>query len=631
MESGDEGTRGGVSYEETTPRVHPFAGGLRSFTAAESSSAVALSLAVVAAIVWCTSSPESYESAWSTRLSLRLGDHELSETLRVWVNSGLMTIFFLVVGLEARREFDLGDLRERRRLLLPCAAGLTGMLVPAALYVAFSHGSDVAGAWGMVISTDTALALGVLSLVGRGLPDQLRIFLVSVFVVDDVVALIVVTVGYTGQVSLVPLVVSLAALVVVVLLRRLMTRPLLLPVLLLVIAWAGLLESGIDPIILGLVVGLATSAYAPSRGDLEEASSLFLGFREQPTAELGLAANAGVIRSLSPNALLQSRLLPWTGYVVVPLFALANAGIELEPSFLASAYADPFVWTIVAAYVLGKPVGVVLASWLVQRLTGGTVRPAVGWTAVLGSGTLAGIGFTVSFIVAAMALSGDRLEEAKLGVLTAAVLAATMTLVIFARTSRMSQERRNRAILGQVLPMTDLCTDVDPEHDHIRGAKDATVTLVEYGDLQCPYCGRAEPVVRELLADTDLRYVWRHLPLTDVHPFAQLTAEAIEAAGAQGRFWEMHDRLLAHQDRLSPHDLLEHARALDLDTDAFRDDLRNHRYAARVARDTDSADLSRVSGTPTFFINGRRHHGSYNLATLTTAITEARARAAMQD
>ncbi|MEV1198768.1 Na+/H+ antiporter NhaA [Microbispora rosea] len=619
-----------MSYDETTRRVHRFAGGLRAFAAAESASAFALGAAVVAALVWCTASPEGYERLWSTHLTLTLGDHELGESLRVWVNSGLMTIFFLVVGLEARREFDLGDLRERRRFLLPCAAGLAGMLVPALLYLVILRGHDGAGAWGMVISTDTALALGLLSLVGRGLPEQLRVFLVTVFVVDDVVALLVVTLAYTDHVNLRLLFFALVALAAVAVVRRLGSRPVLVPVLLLAVAWVGLLESGVDPIILGLVVGLATSAYAPSRGDLEEASNLFLGFREQPTAELALAANAGVIRSLSPNALLQSRLLPWTGNIVVPLFALANAGIPLDPDFLASAYSHPLVWAIVVAYVVGKPVGVVLVSWLVERLTGGSVRPAVGWTGVLGSGTLAGIGFTVSFIVAAMALSGDRLDEAKLGVLTAAVLATAVSVVVFARTSRMTEERRARALLGQAAPLQDLRTDVDPEHDHVRGAAGATVTLVEYGDLECPYCGRAEPIVRELLADTDLRYVWRHLPLTDVHPYAQLAAEASEAAGAQGRFWEMHDRLLEHQDRLAPHDLLEHARALDLDLDLFREDLVNHRHSARVARDAESADLSGVAGTPTFFINGRRHHGSYNLATLSAAIADARARALMR-
>ena len=148
--------------------------------------------------------------------------------------------------------------------------------------------------------------------------------------------------------------------------------------------------------------------------------------------------------------------------------------------------------------------------------------------------------------------------------------------------------------------------------DHIRGPLEAPVTIVEYGDFECPYRGKAEPVIRELLAEYgDIRYVWRHLPLNDVHPRAQLAAEASEAAAAQGRFWEMHDVLLEHQDALRPSDLVRHAESLDLDVDRFTEDLRAHRHAARVARDVDSADLSGVSGTPTFFINGRRHYGPY--------------------
>jgi Na+/H+ antiporter NhaA len=619
-----------VAYAEpeSTRWVNRVAAPLKAFATAESSGAAVLVLAVVAALVWCTASPDGYESFWSTHLRVAVGHHELSETLRVWVNSGLMTLFFLVVGLEARREFDLGDLRERRRFVLPCAAGLAGMLVPALIYVLLRHGATDSGAWGMVISTDTALALGLLSVVGRGLPDRLRVFLVTVFVVDDVVALVVVTLAYTDGVELRPVLIALVALALVLVVRRLATRrPLLVPVLLLVVAWVALMQSGVDPIILGLVVGLATSAYAPSRDDLEQASTLFLGFREQPTAELAFAAKAGVLRSVSGNALLQSGLQPWSGYVVVPLFALANAGVSLDPDFLRTAFSHGLVWAIVIAYVVGKPIGVVGASWLVERLTGGSVRPAVGWTGVVGSGTLAGIGFTVSFIVADMALEGRQLAEAKLGVLTAAVISTAVSVVVFARTKHMTELRRARALLGDSTPLVDLDCDVTPDHDHVRGSETAKVTLVEYGDLECPYCGRAEPVVRELLKDTDLRYVWRHLPLTDVHPHAQLAAEASEAAGAQGRFWEMHDRLLDHQDHLEPPDLLAHARELGLDLARFRDDLVEHRHAARIARDVASADLSGVAGTPTFFINGRRHHGSFNLETLSAAIADARARA----
>jgi protein-disulfide isomerase len=152
------------------------------------------------------------------------------------------------------------------------------------------------------------------------------------------------------------------------------------------------------------------------------------------------------------------------------------------------------------------------------------------------------------------------------------------------------------------------------------------VTVVEYGDFECPYCGQAEPIVRDLLTDTDIRYVWRHLPLTDVHPAAQLAAEAAEAAAAQGQFWPMHDLLLQHQENLRPKDLVRYAAELGLDADQFHDDLMRHVHAARVAQDVESADLSGVSGTPTFFINDQRHYGAYDIETLKVAVKTARAR-----
>jgi len=185
-------------------------------------------------------------------------------------------------------------------------------------------------------------------------------------------------------------------------------------------------------------------------------------------------------------------------------------------------------------------------------------------------------------------------------------------------------------LIGTAEPIVDLAVPVDVERDHVRGHADAPVTLVEYGDFECPYCGQAEPAIRELLRDFgDLRYVWRHLPLNDVHPHTQLAAEASEAAAAQGAFWEMYERLLTHQDALEHSDLIGHAEALGLNVDRFTRELDEHTGASRIAEDVDSADLSGVTGTPTFFVNGRRHYGAYDIATLSRAVRAARARAAI--
>jgi protein-disulfide isomerase len=195
-------------------------------------------------------------------------------------------------------------------------------------------------------------------------------------------------------------------------------------------------------------------------------------------------------------------------------------------------------------------------------------------------------------------------------------------------TAFLPEQRRAKALLGDPRLIQDLIPAVDPDRDHVRGPHRAAITVIEFGDFECPYCGQAEPVVRELLVDTTIRYVWRHLPLTDVHPRAQLAAEAAEAAAAQGAFWPMHDLLLRHQNALARDDLLRYAKRLDLDAARFGNDLDVGAHTTRIAQDVESADLSGVSGTPTFFINGQRHYGAYDIDTLTAAINAERQRLA---
>ena len=194
--------------------------------------------------------------------------------------------------------------------------------------------------------------------------------------------------------------------------------------------------------------------------------------------------------------------------------------------------------------------------------------------------------------------------------------------------NRLPSRPRLRALLGTADVITDLMVPVDDKRDHVRGPEKAPVTVLEYGDFECPYCGLAEPAVRALLGDfADVRYVWRHLPLNDVHQHAQAAAEASEAAARQGAFWEMHDLLLEHQGELTMRDLIGYARWLGLDIDKFTTDLRKHAGAAHIAEDVDSADLSGVSGTPTFFVNGLRHYGAYDIESLSKAVKLALARA----
>jgi Na+/H+ antiporter NhaA len=600
---------------------------VRLFLRRESSGAAVLLAGTLAALAWANLDPASYASVWQTPLSVSLGSSGLALSLREWVNSGLMTFFFLVVGLEARREFDMGELRERRRVTLPLAAGLAGMTVPVLIFLALNAGRPTAHGWGVAMSTDTAFALGLLALVGRGLPDAVRVFLLTVLVVDDVVALLVIAVAYSDRIDLAPLAVAAAVYVLLLLLRRADVRVGLLYLAGGAAAWSALHASGVEPVVIGLAMGLATTAYPPARVDLERATGLFRRFREQPTPELARSATVGVARALSPNERLQNIYHPWTGYVIVPVFALANAGIGLSAQFLSGAVTSPITVGIFLGYVVGKPVGVLGTAWLVTAATGGRLRPGVGWAAIGGCGALAGIGFTVALLIATLAFSGTDLQEAKLGILCAALGASVLSWAVFRVTALLSPRRRTRALLGTAATLVDLAVPVDADRDHIRGPEEAAVTLVEYGDFECPYCGRAEPVVRALLASFgDLRYVWRHLPLSDVHPQAELAAEAAEAAGEQGAFWAMHDVLLSRQESLRLGDLLRYAAELELDVDRFRVDLRRHEGAGRIAEDVDSAGLSGVSGTPTFFVNGIRQYGAYDIASLTTAVHTAKAR-----
>jgi Na+/H+ antiporter NhaA len=601
---------------------------LRRFVRTETGSAAILLAATLAALLWANVAPAGYETWWHTELSIHAGSRELGQNLREWVNSGLMAFFFLVAGLEARREFDMGELRERRRLALPVAAGLGGMIVPIGIYLAINAGRGTEHGWGVAMSTDTAFALGMLALVGTQLPDRVRTYLLTFAIVDDVVGIAIIAFVYSGHIDLPPLLIGLGLLGVALLGRWRDYRNGPAYALVGVAAWIAFFESGVDPIVVGLFVGLLTAAYPAMRRNLEEASEVFRRFREQPTAELAQSAREGVRTAISPNDRLQQIYHPWTSYVIVPVFALANAGVTISGGFLGRAFSSPITLGILVGYVAGKPAGTVGAAWLLERVSRGRIRPPVGWAAVTGAGTIAGIGFTVSLLIASLAFHGAQLQEAKVGILSAALSASAVTWVVFRVTALLPRRLRIRALLGTAETIVDLAVPVDVQYDHIRGPEKSPVTVVEYGDFECRYCGEAEPVIRELLADYgDVHYVWRHLPLTDVHPHAQLAAEGSEAAAKQGKFWEMHDLLLAHQGALTARDLVRYAADLGLNTERFAADLRRHAGTAKIAGDVDSADLSSVSGTPSFFINGRRHHGAYDIGTLSSAVRAARAKA----
>lgn len=611
-----------------TARLRNLEAPVREFLRTETGGAAVLVVTTAIALLWVNIAGSSYTAVWTAKLSVHLSGASISLNLRDWLNKGLMTFFFLVMGLEARREFDLGDLRDRRRVTLPLAAAFAGMVVPVGIYLLLNGGRSTAHGWGTTMSTDTAFALAMLALVGRKLPPSIRTFILTVTVADDLIAFAVIATVYTSTLKVVPLLIGVAVLGLVFVARWQGVRNGIVYGTLGVVAWVAILKSGVNPALVGVVIGLLAPAYPAVRADLERASDLFRLFREQPTPEFAQTVREGVRTALSPNERLQQIFHPLSSYLVVPLFALANAGIAINGHFLSRAYASPLTLGIIIGYVVGKPIGITGGTWLVTRLSRGRLRPPIGWGSILGTGAVAGIGFTVSILIATLAFKGVLLQEAKLGVLSAGLCGSALSWGVFRAIGLLPERLRLRAVLGTPQTVVDLATPVDPERDHIRGPAQAPVTLVEYGDFECPYCGQAEPVIRELLADFgDLRYVWRHLPLNDVHRHAQLASEAAEAASTEGKFWEMYDLLLAHQDALTVRHLVSYAEELGLDVERFRGALRKRKFAPRVQEDVESADLSSVSGTPSFFINGLRHYGAYDIATLSSEVRTARARA----
>lgn len=605
---------GAVAYEAQSPRS------LRDFIRTESGSAGLLVVASVVALVWANSPwSQSYVDLWHTELSVRVGSGGLTMDLHHWINDGLMVVFFFVIGLEVRKEFAIGELTDRSRAVVPLVAGIAGMLVPAAIFLALNPSGEEAAGWGAVIGTDTAFLLGVMALVGPSVSTQLRIFLLTLTVIDDIVAVSVIGVVYSDDLSMLALAVAAACLVVLLVLDRTGVWQAAPYVLVVLVLWVATLESGVHASIAGMLSGLLVPALDPRRSDVEEAARRFRAFRQSPMPGVQRAARRSLTRAISVNERLQEALHGPTSRVVVPVFALANAGVDLRDGVLGDSFTSTLMWGIVLGLVVGKAVGIFAGSYASVRLGWGRLPQGVGLGHTLAGGALSGIGFTVSLLIISLAFDSTRLQDqARVGVLLAAVLASLAGWAAFRFSAR---------VLGQddaALPRL-LSRPVDPQRDHILGPVDAPLTLVEYLDYECPFCARVSGVGDELRAHFGdrLRYVTRHLPLP-VHPHAELAALAAEAAARQGRFWEMHVVLFGHQDELELEDLVGYAAEVGLDVEQFMRDLDDDDVARHVEHDVASAEESGVRGTPTFFVGDTRHTGPYDARSLITALEASR-------
>jgi Na+:H+ antiporter, NhaA family len=410
----------GVVFVPTPP--------LQLFVATEVRSALPLLGATTAALVWANSPwLASYEALWSTSLSIQVGEAELSKDLRHWVNDGLMTLFFLVVGLEISRQLKLGELRHWQTAAVPAAAALGGMVVPALLYLGFNAGGPAARGWAMAMAGDLAFALGVLALVGPRCPPQLRVFLLTLLLVGDIAAVAVVALLYAKVVNVLALAVVVELFAVVTLLRLLRVLRTFAYLVVGVALWVATSASGVHPAVAGLLLGVVLTAYPPVPTQVLRVTRLGRWFEPDPTPAMPWEAPPGLGYAVPPIQRLQQLLHPWSSYLVVPLFALANAGVALDGQALSRAVGSPITLGILAGLVVGNLVGIVGASLLAVWVGLGTLPRLATGQQLAGAAALAGIGFTVALFVTDLAVTDPAAQDqAKVGILIASAAAATL-------------------------------------------------------------------------------------------------------------------------------------------------------------------------------------------------------------
>ena len=374
-----------------------------------------------------------YTEFWETQIGVRVGGFELQKTFLHWINDGLMTIFFFLVGLEIKREIAFGELGELRKATLPAAAALGGMVVPAAIYFFLQRGGPGEQGWGIPMATDIAFVVGFLTLLGSRIPFGLKILLLTLAIVDDIGAILVIAIAYTSDTSLAFLLLGTMGLGLIYFLSRIGIRSVSVYVVVGAAIWLAFVKSGIHPTVAGVVLGLLTPAnpWFAEHSLVKVAEGIADRLRKDHGSEdmnhheeaAQLIAHTAR-ETVSPLDRLETALHPWVAFGIMPLFALANAGVKVE----LSAVADPIAMAVALALVVGKPVGIVAFSWMAVRAGIAQLPTGVNWRILLGAGCLAGIGFTMSLFIAGLALEGDQLRAGKIGTLVGSALSAILGL-----------------------------------------------------------------------------------------------------------------------------------------------------------------------------------------------------------
>jgi NhaA family Na+:H+ antiporter len=451
-----QSTRASVGPIPITRLVRP----LQEFLSTESAGGVLLLAAAIAALAWANMPGDSYAEFWNRHLAFDLDVVTIDESLRHWVNDALMAVFFFVVGLEIKRELLRGELSDRKSAALPVAAAFGGMVVPALIYVAFNPGEDANG-WAIPMATDIAFAVGVLSLLGDRVPLGLKVFLLALAIVDDLGAISVIAIFYTEDLELAWLAGAGVAFALTVALGALGVRYLFVYVLVGVAAWLCVFESGVHATVAGVILGLLTpitphysekefdESIANLTADIEHADR-DPSIDAAETRQVALQEIEDLARDSRPVLdRLEHQLHPWTSWVIIPVFALANAGVELGGGALRDAASSPVSLAVALGLIIGKPLGITLFAFAAVRLGVAVLPAAVRWTQIIGAGMIAGIGFTVSILIAELAFTDESLvDEAKLGILAGSVIIATFGFVALRLVAR--TPARNEPALARV-------------------------------------------------------------------------------------------------------------------------------------------------------------------------------------
>ncbi|HYI14674.1 MAG TPA: Na+/H+ antiporter NhaA [Thermomicrobiales bacterium] len=438
------------------PRVLKVISPFQNFSHTEASGGILLFIATVAALIWANSAWSSeYFDFWHTEVTIQFGQFGMSMTLVHWINDGLMAIFFFVVGLEIKREFLVGELASIRQAILPIAAAVGGAVLPALLYLALNAGGEGARGWGVPMATDIAFALGVLAILGSRVPIGLKVFLTALAIVDDILAVLVIAIFYSDSINLQYLLLGLAIIVVLLIANQAGIRQTVVYAVLGLVVWIAFIESGVHATVAGVLLAMTIPSRTRIDSDefVERSRNAISNF-EKATEYGGknMLTNKGHLTALhelevasdhaqAPMQKLEENLHTWVAFLIVPIFALANAGVSIGDN-LGEALTSPISLGIVVGLVFGKQIGITLVSWLLVRAGLSSLPEGVGWHHIYGAACLAGIGFTMSLFVADLAfLDEENLALAKIGILGASVIAGAAGFLLIRLATKPQSEQ----------------------------------------------------------------------------------------------------------------------------------------------------------------------------------------------